>query len=395
MIIAWVVAWTSLGIWIFLIIGRGLFWLPRPQLNAEGATTDFPQHAPSVVAIIPARNEEDVIAESLATVLNQAYRGLFHVLLVNDRSEDATANIVHRVADSSAASNRVTVLDGKPLPKGWAGKVWAMHQGAQHESALRADYLWLTDADIAHDPGMLNALVRKASSENLDLVSLMAQLRVDSYWDRLLIPAFVYFFAKLYPFRLVNNKHRRTAGAAGGCILVNRETLAAAGGVEAIHSALIDDCALGRLIKTFGGRVWLGFTRSVWSVREYKTLRSVWDMVARSAFHQLNYSVVKLLGTLIGMLLIYAAPPVITIIGALAAAGAAQGLGLVLLGGATWMIMALSFVPILRHQQAPAWQAPLLPIAGTLYTAMTLSSAWRHITGRSGMWKGRPYVGGS
>ena len=394
MLIAWVVVYASLVAWIVLIVGRGGFWLPRPQLNPIQSSLDGRRQDRTVVAVIPARNEEVVLGETLPTVLNQEYSGELRVILVDDRSEDDTSSVARRAAEQSEFSHRLTVLLGQPLPDGWAGKVWAMNQGARLAVEGKSDYIWFTDADIAHDPGILQALVQKASTEDLDLVSLMAQLRVDSRWDRLLIPAFVYFFAKLFPFRFASNPRRRTAGAAGGCILIRRKTLEEAGGVEAIRSALIDDCALGQLIKRHGGRVWLGFTQAVRSVRVYGTLSSIWDMVARSAFHQLGYSVLKLIGTVIGMLLIYVVPPVATIAGI---AGAVIGIpgsaALAIVGGATWGLMALSFVPILRHQNSRIWLAPLLPVAGVLYTTMTVSSAWRHVTGRSGMWNGRPYSG--
>jgi len=394
MLIAWVVVGASLVAWIVLIVGRGGFWLPRPQLNPIQSNFDERRQDPAVVAVIPARNEEAVLGETLPTVLNQEYSGELRVILVDDRSEDDTSSVARRAADQSEFPHRLTVLPGQPLPDNWAGKVWAMNQGATLAAAGPSDYVWLTDADIAHNPGMLQALVEKATADNLDLVSLMAQLRVDSRWDQLLIPAFVYFFAKLFPFRFVNNPRRRTAGAAGGCILVRRNILEAAGGVEAIRSALIDDCALGRLIKRHGGRVWLGFTQAIRSVRSYGTLSSIWDMVARSAFHQLDYSVVKLVGTVIGMLLIYVVPPVATIAGiASAVIGTPGGTTLTIVGGAAWGLMTISFIPILQHQRSGIWLAPLLPIAGVLYTAMTVSSAWRHVTGRSGMWKGRPFSG--
>ena len=394
MLIAWVVVYASLVAWIVLIVGRGGFWLPRPQLDPIQSDLDAQRRDPAVVAVIPARNEEAVLGKTLPTVLNQQYAGELRVILVDDRSEDDTSSIAHRAAEQSEFPQRLTVLPGQPLPENWAGKVWAMSQGAELAAAGPSDYIWFTDADIAHDPGMLQALVEKATADNLDLVSLMAQLRVDTRWDQLLIPAFVYFFAKLFPFRFVNNPRLRTAGAAGGCILVRRKALEEAGGVEAIRSALIDDCALGQLIKGHGGRVWLGFTQAIRSARVYGTLSSIWDMVARSAFHQLGYSVLKLIGTVIGMLLIYVVPPVATIAGiASAVIGTPGSAGVAMVGGAAWGLMTISFLPILRHQRSGIWLAPLLPIAGVLYTAMTVSSAWRHVTGRSGMWKGRPYLG--
>ena len=394
MLIAWVIVYASLVAWIVLIVGRGGFWLPRPLLDPIHSNLDEQREDPAVVAVIPARNEEDVLGETLPTVLNQRYAGDLRVILVDDRSEDDTSSVAQHAAGESGFPHRLTVLPGQPLPDNWAGKVWAMNQGTEQAAEGMADFIWFTDADIAHDPGMLQALVRKASTDNLDLVSLMAQLSISSRWDRLLIPAFVYFFAKLFPFRFVNNPRLRTAGAAGGCILVRRRALEEAGGVEAIRAALIDDCALGQLIKGHGGRVWLGFTHGVRSARVYGTLSSIWDMVARSAFHQLNYSVVQLIGTVIGMLLIYVVPPAETIVGiACAVLNTPDSINIAMVGGAAWGLMTISFFPMLRHQRSGIWLAPLLPIAGVLYTAMTVSSAWRHVTGRSGMWKGRPYSG--
>ncbi len=398
MLAAWVAAGACLILWIGLVAFRGGFWRLVPRLDASSQGCARPRSAawpanprvPSVAAVVPARNEADVLPETLPTVISQEYPGAFHVTLVDDRSEDETAAIARDIAVAAGRPDRLTVLRGEPLPEGWAGKVWALDQGIGRGQPAGSDYVWFTDADIAHDPGVLRTLVKKAESEDLDLVSLMARLRVDSRWDRLLIPAFVYFFAKLYPFRFVADPRRRSAGAAGGCVLVRRRVLAEAGGVEAIRSALIDDCALGRLIKRHGGRIWLGFTRSVRSVRRYGTLRSTWDMVARSAYDQLHYSLALLVGTVVGMMLLYAVAPLATL-GGLAAAlfGVPGAIPLAVLGTLAWALMTASFVPILRHHTTDRWPAALLPVAGALYTAMVLSSAWRHLTGRSGVWKGR------
>jgi hopene-associated glycosyltransferase HpnB len=388
----WIIACASLTAWIVLLLGRGGFWRPVPRLDASAAGTDSPSEPPSVLAIVPARNEADILGKTLPSVLGQHYGGRLRVVLVDDRSDDGTAEVAREAARASGQSHRLTLVEGAPLPDGWAGKVWAMRQG----EALADDeteFIWLTDADIAHDPTILQALVDKARTGALDLVSLMAQLPVIRGWDWLLIPAFVYFFAKLYPFRLVSNPQRSTAGAAGGCILVRRAPLEAAGGIESIRSALIDDCALGKLIKRLPGRTWLGFTNSVRSVRGYGTLRSVWNMVARSAFHQLDYSYAKLAGTIVGMLLIYAAPPATTAVGvALALRGVPGAQVLLALGICAWGLMSISFAPILHHQHSSRWLAPVLPVAGVLYTAMTISSAWRHAMGRGGMWKGRTFT---
>lgn len=388
------VAVASLLAWIALVAFWGGFWLPRPKLlvSGDGGDPDPAEEWPSVVAVIPARNEEDMLGQTLPTVINQSYDGPLHVVLVDDRSEDGTTDAAHAAAEKSLYPDRLTVVEGQPLPDEWAGKVWAMHQGVTVSSG--AEFLWLTDADIAHGAKTLSLLVQKARQDDLDLVSVMARLRVESGWDHLLIPAFVYFFAKLYPFRFVNDPRRRAAGAAGGCILLRAAALHDSGGLQAIRSALIDDCALARMIKAQRRRIWLGLSDAVESVRPYRTLRSVWDMVARSAFHQLDYSVLKLVGTLLGMVLLYVAPPMTTILGLVWCAVDPKALWLTGVGGATWVLSALSFMPMLRHQGASLWMAPWLPLAGFLYTGMTMSSAFRHVTGRSGMWKGRPFAGG-
>ncbi|MCX6093765.1 MAG: glycosyltransferase [Candidatus Bipolaricaulota bacterium] len=393
---AWAVAGTCLVLWIGLLFFRGGFWRVAPRLDTPpGGFAHTDPQAPSqrtcsVATMIPARNEADILPQTLPTVVAQEYEGVFHVTLIDDQSTDATADIAQEAAKAAGRADRLTVLRGDPLPTGWAGKVWALAQGSKRGAPIDSDYLWFTDADIAYDAGVLRALVDKAESEELDLVSVMACLRVDSRWDRLLIPAFVYFFAKLYPFRFVGDPRRRTAGAAGGCVLVRRRALQEAGGLEAIRSALIDDCALGRLIKRHEGRIWLGFTKSVRSVRPYGSLRSIWDMVARSAYDQLQYSPLLVVGTVLGMMLLYAVAPLATLGGLVAAALGLPGAAwLALIGGMAWSLMTASFLPILDHHGAGRWIAIFLPVAGTLYTAMVLSSAWRHRTGRSGAWKGR------
>jgi len=386
-------AGASLVAWIGLLVVWGFFWWPAPRLTAKRETSPSEDSRfPSVAAVIPARNEAEILPESLPSVLGQEYDGPFRVVLVDDRSDDGTEAAARTAAEQAGSQDRLTVLRGEPLREGWSGKVWAMHQGTA--SAGDADWIWLTDADIAHDPWVLEALVELAEREGRDLVSTMATLRIESAWDRLLIPSFVYFFAKLYPFRFVSNPRRRTAGAAGGCILVRREQLERAGGIAAIRGALIDDCALGRLIKRSGRSTWLGFSKGVRSLRGYGTLRSVWDMVARSAYTQLGHSPFLLVGTVLGMLFLYALPPVICVWGAIAALlGVTGGAMAATLGGAAWALMAGSFLPMLHHHRAGWWMAPLLPLAAVLYTLMTLSSAWRHARGRGGAWKGRTYSG--
>lgn len=387
-----VLAAASWAAWVVLLLGRGTFWRVAPKLAFPADPGPADDVRPGVVAIIPARNEADVLPATLATILAQDYKGSFSATLVDDRSDDGTADVARATATGREA--RLTVLTGEPLPEGWSGKVWAVHQGVAAAScrAEPPEYVWLTDADIAHEPWVLSALVDRAEREDLDLVSVMATLRIESQVDRLLIPAFVYFFAKLYPFRYTADPRRRTAGAAGGCVLARRAALERAGGFGAMRGALIDDCTLARRVKDVGGRLWLGYSHGVRSVRGYGSLAAVWDMVARSAYTQLGHSPWLLAGTLLGMLFLYAVGPAALVGGAVAAAlGVPDALPTAALGGATWAVMAASFVPLLRHHGVSAAVAPLLPVAGVLYTAMTVSSAWRHVRGRGGAWKGRTY----
>ncbi len=391
MLALWSVVAASLTAWMWLLVGRGFFWWPSPRLEPQPPGA---KPAPrSVVAVVPARDEAEILPTTLPTVLTQDHRGPFRVVLVDDRSEDGTAAVARTTAAAASAGDRLEVVDGGPLPEGWSGKVRAMHQGVEgRPQDERPDFLWFTDADVTHEPWVLGALIAKAEAEDLDLVSVMATLRVESAWDRLLVPAFVYFFAKLYPFRFVGDPRRRNAGAAGGCILVRRAALDRAGGLAEIRSELIDDCALARRIKRTGARIWLGYSRGVRSVRGYGSLGSVWGMVARSAYTQLGHSPLMLAGTVLGMLFLYALPPLACLGGAVALAfGRTAAVPLAAVGGATWGLMAASFVPMLRHHGVRPWRAGWLPVAGVFYTAMTVSSAWRHWRGRGGAWKGRTY----
>ena len=366
---------------------------------------------PGVAAIIPARNEAETLPQTLPTVLAQDYPGELMVYLVDDQSDDATAAIGRSLAQEFPAQEfpaqesaqdrairQVSVVEGSPLPSGWAGKVWAMEQGTQAARGQTPEYYWFTDADIAHGPAVLASLVGRAETTGAALVSVTARLHCDGAWERLLVPAFVYFFAKLFPFRWVNNRHNRTAAAAGGCILVERQSLEDAGGMASISHAIIDDCALARRIKhnAPGGRhIWLGLSQDVRSVRAYNGLPEVWRTVARTAYTQLGYSPLLLLGTIAGMGLVYGAPPAATGAGLAAVAvwpGTPLPLALMGLGLVGWCLMAGSYLPMLRWYQTPPVYAALLPLAGMLYTLMTADSARRHWQGRGGAWKGRSYV---
>lgn len=397
---------ASLVAWMYLTFGRGWFWRTTHRLPEVPPAPPEGFRWPPVVAIIPARNEAQVLPHALPTVLGQDYPGAFRIFLVDDRSEDGTAEVARQAAREAGAAERLTVVAGGPLPSGWAGKVWALQQGylalrQAHEAAHGPDmpeFLLLTDADIAHAPGSLRSLVLKAALEGLDLVSLMARLRAKSFWERLLIPAFVYYFAKLYPFGWANDPRRRTAAAAGGCVLLRREALEQAGGFEPIAGAIIDDCALARLIKRAGrpqgGRTWLGLAHAVSSLRAYDSLGHVWDMVARTAFVQLRYSAALLVATVAGMALVYLAPPVAAL-GGLTMAGTGGGAlawWLAGTGAAAWTLMAATYLPMLRWYGLPVWLALLMPVTATLYTLMTVDSALRHWRGKGGVWKGRAYV---
>jgi hopene-associated glycosyltransferase HpnB len=358
----------SLAIWLYLAFGHGRFWRASITLP-RGAE---PAQWPSVVAVVPARDEAPVLPRTLPTLLAQRYPGPFRVIVVDDDSSDGTGGL--------AAAAGAEVVRGNGPPPGWAGKVAAMARGVEH--AGEPDYLLFTDADIAYQEGAVTALVRAATANGLDLTSQMVQLRAESFWERLIVPAFVYFFAQLYPFARVNGAGR-TAAAAGGCMLVRRAALDAAGGLAEIRGAVIDDVSLARLLKR-RGRIWLGLSADIASVRPYPRLRDLWDMVARSAYTQLRHSPLLLAGTVLGLLLTYAVPPAALV------AGLVLGDSLLaVVGGIAWLVMAATFVPMLRHYRLAPWRALLLPAIAALYTAMTVDSARRHRAGRGAAWKGR------
>jgi hopene-associated glycosyltransferase HpnB len=385
--------------WVYLLAGHGGYWRTGVRLPGHpGAAA--PARWPGVVAVVPARDEAAILPETLPTLLAQDYPGTFSVVLVDDASTDGTAAVAAAVSTRASAAGSVRapprVINGSPPPAGWAGKVWAMAQGVA--AAGECDYLLFTDADIALGPGVVADLVRAAAADNRALVSQMALLRCETGWERWIVPAFVYFFAQLYPFRRVGRPRARTAAAAGGCMLVRREALAAAGGLERIAGARIDDVALARLLKRGPARArcWLGFTISVHSRRPYPGLGGLWDMIARSAYTQLRYSPVLLAGTVAGLCWLYLLPPVASLGGLAAAAAGGRpavwwcaGAGL-----AGWALMTLSYLPVLRLYRLSPLRAPCLPVIALLYAAMTVDSARRHRRGRGGEWKGRAVQAG-
>ena len=385
---AWLVlAGLPMVIWLYLFLLRGAYW--RRNIRLESDVEEAIAEWPPVVVVVPARDEAETLSDTLPALLRTDYEGAFRVVLVDDESTDGTGERAEAIARDLSASDRLTVVRGEKRRKGWRGKVWAMAQGVRVAETDRPVFVLFTDADIRLSPGVLPALVRRAQDEELDLVSVMAHLRLDSAWDRILIPAFVYFFAKLYPFRWSRSARRRTAAAAGGCALVRLDRLRAAGGVAKIASAVIDDCALAALIKRAGGRLWIGFSDGVSSVRRYGTLRSTWEMVARSAYAQLHYSPWILAGTVLGMLLVYIIPWVLLVVGLSLPGSDARAPLLVLLCGVSILLMLASYVPTARAYQLGARYLFGLPVAAGLYTMMTISSGWRVWRGRPTQWKGR------
>ncbi|MCC6888949.1 MAG: glycosyltransferase [Hyphomicrobiales bacterium] len=368
----------ALIVWLYLLFARGGFWLCTERDRGEPID---PPAWPAVTAIIPARNEADGIGDTIASLLAQRYAGDLRIILVDDDSSDGTAERARQRAAGLRAVQRLEVIRGQPLPRGWTGKLWALKQGieAAQAAATPPDYLLLSDADIVYAPDVLAGLVARARAGKLVLTSLMVKLRCASLAERSLIPAFIFFFQMLYPFPWVNQPRARTAAAAGGCMLVRSDALNAIGGIDAIRNALIDDCALARRLKTHGP-IWLGLTDRAVSSRAYPRFDDIRRMVARSAYAQLRYSPLLLAGTVLGMALTYLAPPLL----AAFAEGPARWLGLL-----AWALMAVAVTPTLRfYGRSPLW-GPVLPLIALCYMLFTLDSALQHARGRGGLWKGR------
>jgi hopene-associated glycosyltransferase HpnB len=372
-----ITAFISLAIWSYLAIGRGGFW----RLS-ERDDTDPPRPEvwPRVAVVIPARDEAAVIGKCLGSLLRQDYPGPCEVVLVDDNSSDGTADVVRRVAAECDPGNRLTVVSGAALPEGWTGKLWAVSQGmATARTRGAVDYFLLSDADIVYAPEMLRWLVAHTLARESLLTSFMVKLRCDSSAERFLMPAFVFFFQMLYPFQWVNCRTHAAAAAAGGCILVNASSLQEIGGIETIRNALIDDCALARKLKT-KGPIWLGLTDRVASIRSYPNWSDIAQMVSRSAYAQLGYSLIQLAGTVVAMTLTFLVPPVAVLTGSEYAFFAGVG---------AWALMALLFVPTLRMYGIPRWRAVVLPAIAFSYLMFTVNSAWQSIRGKGGFWKGR------
>ncbi|MGW5004653.1 glycosyltransferase [Streptomyces parvulus] len=376
-----VVPALSLAAWLWLLLARGFFWRTDVTLPARRE----PAAWPSVCVVVPARDEAAVLPASLPSLLAQDYPGRAEVFLVDDGSTDGTGELAGELARRHGGLPLTVTSPGEP-PSGWTGKLWAVRHGVALARAREPEFLLLTDADIAHAPDSLRALVAAAGDGGFDVVSQMARLRVVSAWERLVVPAFVYFFAQLYPFRWIARRGR-TAAAAGGCVLLRTEAAERARIPEAIRHAVIDDVALARAVKGAGGRVWLGLAERVDSVRPYPRLGDLWRMVSRSAYAQLRHNPLVLTGTVAGLVLVYLVPPLAVVVGAARGETAAA-----LLGGAAWLVMAGTYAPMLRHYRQPLWLAPLLPFTAFLYLLMTVDSAVQHYRGRGAAWKGRTYA---
>jgi len=380
MIVLTILSSISLAIWLYLSLLHGNFWNP-PSMKTKKKKKKISQY-PEITILIPARNEEKYVKDSLMSLLSQDYRGQYRVVVVDDSSSDTTLEIVKRIAKKN---NKIHIVQGKILKKGWAGKVWAQYQGINFikKNFPKSKYILFTDADIAHSSSNLRDLIIKAESDNIDLVSLVVLLKAKNFWEKILIPAFVFFFQKLYPFKWVNSPRRKIAAAAGGCMLVNYSTLKKSGGIERIKNQIIDDCALARILKK-NGRIWLGITKETKSLRGYERVSEIWSMVARSAYDQLNYSIFLLMICIFGMFCAYMVP-IISL-----SVGFSEGNDYLFFTGlTTWLIMSCTYIPTLRNFNEKFFMATFLPIASIFYTLTTIDSARMHLWGSGGSWKGR------
>jgi hopene-associated glycosyltransferase HpnB len=369
----------SLLIWAYLVLARGGFWRIYPAAPPEKnlGNTDPVR----IAVIIPARDEADVVGRAVRSLLQQTGQDAIHIFLVDDASTDATAQEARNAAIAERQAQNLTVVSGDPLPAGWSGKLWAMQQGIEHADDSAPDFYLFTDADIEHAPDSVSTLVSIAQAGPHDMASFMVKLHCQSVAEKLLIPAFVYFFFKLYPPAWIANPRRFEAGAAGGCILIRPTALAKAGSIEAIRQEVIDDCSLAARVKRNGGRLWLGASATTRSIRPYGGFSGIGRMISRSAFSQLRHSNILLVLSMVGMAATYLLPPALVFAGHRIVPAA--------LGGAAWLLMVLSYLPVLRlYRLNPLW-ALALPVAAVFYVGATFHSAWKYWMGRGGEWKGR------
>lgn len=382
--------------WIWLFFFHGEYWRFREKTIAEDIdSSEF--ILPQISVLIPARNEEEVLPETLPSLFEQNYPGKLEIFLVNDNSTDDTRRVATQIAQTHHAGDNFHLIENKPTPAGWSGKVWALHRGFKRVKQAQPGLVLLTDADIQHSPDSIRQLVSHLILNDLDLVSFMAKLQVETFWEKLLIPSFVYYFSMVFPFKWVNEPKKSTAAAAGGCVLLKKSMLKNAGGFASISDAIIDDCALAKLIKSEGGSIWLGLSNLVTSIRSYGGLRGVWNMVSRSAFSQLNHSFLLLLGTVLGLVIIFFPPPALLITGVLGVtsptitSGTLSSWGYMGIALISWITMSATFRPIIDIYGLPRYYTLLAPLSGGLYAMMTIDSAYKWLRGDGGSWKGRTY----
>ena len=371
------IAAVPLLIWIYLLAGRGAFWRVSKSLARE-----IPQITPlkRVVAVIPARNEAAYIGETIASLLHQDFPAPLHIVVIDDGSTDRTAELAWAAAERAGKRAQLTLITGKPLPAGWTGKLWAVAQGVTHAETLEPDYLLLSDADIRHGRHSVAGLVSTAESGAYDLASHMVKLTCLTTAEKALIPAFVFFFLKLYPPAWIHSEQSKTAGAAGGCILIRLEALRRIGGIAAIRHEMIDDCALARAVKHSGGRIWMALTDETESTRSYGGFAEIGRMISRTAFNQLRHSGLLLAAAITGPFFTYLLPPLLLFTRREIPTA---------LGAAAWLLMSLSYLPMVRfYRRSPGW-AFALPLIATFYLGATIHSAVQYWRGHGGEWKGR------
>jgi hopene-associated glycosyltransferase HpnB len=365
----------TLLIWVYLLLLHGGFWrVSRHLVSSHSAATA------KIAAIVPARNEAEVVGCCIASLLAQTCIRSLHIYLVDDGSTDATVQVAQKAAEESGSISSLTILQAGPPPAGWSGKLWAVQQGIARARKEQPDFFLLTDADIEHAPASIATLAGIAESGGYDLASYMVKLYCQSLPERMLVPAFVFFFFKIYPPAWIADPQRKTAGAAGGCILLRPQALDRAGGIEAIRNEIIDDCALALRVKSSGGRVWLGLTELAASIRPYGTFIEIGRMISRSAFNQLHHSILMLLLAMLGLTVTYLTPPLLLLSGHPLAMA---------LGAVAWLLMIVAYIPILRFYRLNPACAFLLPLVAVFYMGATLHSAFKFWTGRGGEWKGR------
>ena len=389
--ILWLALVLAGCIWLYLLLGHGQFWRADQRLDSTHPTPHTLQprdgRYPTVTALVPARNEADVIATSIQSIQAQNYPGRLSIVVTDDASVDGTGDALRRLP---AGPRSIDVVPGTGPETGWSGKLFALEQARRTAVSKhgQTDYWWLVDADIAHDSEALTRLVAHAQGEGRDLVSTMVRLRDEGFWPGLMIPAFVFFFQMLYPFRWVNRPEHPMAGAAGGCVLLRAEMMERVGGFARYRDALIDDCTLARRVQEAGGSLWLGLSQSQHSVRPYRGLGEIWRMVRRTAFTQLDYSLLQLIGSCLGMVLVFMVAPLAAITGLVTAQWPLMVAGLIV-----WGLIAVAYMPMLHWFGRARLAAFLLPVVAFFYTAMTVDSARRHWLGRGGTWKGRHQAG--